>query len=224
MNTETDDKPLPPRIPRLGWAVAFIGFTLAMALAYQQFKGTKSPRVSELPEFGQVPEFAFLDQEGGTISSQDLDGKIWVANFIFTRCPNPCPTLTSRMAELQSKLRRKVDDVRLLTFTCDADYDTPTVLKQYAEKVHADPARWSFVTGKKSDVDTFITRGMLQPLATEPNGLPAHSSRFVVVDGNGKIRSYHDGTDPEVVSKLLLDIGSLMREHPTHQPERNNNQ
>jgi len=121
--------------------------------------------------------------------------------------------MTSRMAELNKKLRKS--DVTLVSFSVDPDYDQPPILAEYAAKVGADPSRWKFLTGPKDKMETLIVKGMLQPLSKDAEGMPAHSTRFVLVDRDGQLRGFQDGNDPEVVQKLLMDIGDLLRESPS---------
>ena len=207
--------PPPKRFNGLGWVAIFVGVAVMISLVWTQFQQTKKISTERLKEFGSVPMFSFTDQDGNKLSRQDLTGSVWVCNFIFTRCPGPCPMMTSRMVELQHALDRAKDDrVRLVTVTVDPEFDTPEVLKDYAQKVKADTKRWSFLTGNREEIEEFVVKGMLQPLAEEPDGLPAHSTRFVIVDPNGKIRSFRDGENPEAVANLLTDIGALMREFP----------
>lgn len=212
---------LPPRIPRLGWAIAFVVATAAMAFAFVTFKQSSDTqgRPSRLERYAKAPTFEFLAHDGTKLSSSDLAGKIWVANFIFTRCKGPCPMITSRMAELQQKLARsKSTDVKLISITVDPAYDTPEVLNAYASQVGADSATWKFLTGPKAQIENAVTKGFLQPLSEGKDDEPIHSSRFVIVDREGDIRSFPDGNDPEVVQRLLLDLGDLLRESPQKSP------
>lgn len=207
--------PPPKRFYGFGWVAIFVGVAVMFSLVWTQFQQMKTRSGSTLKEFGVVPKFELLDQTGANFGNTDLEGFVWVCNFIFTRCPGPCPMMTSRMLELQQALVRTGDSrVKLVTVTVDPAYDTPEILTEYAKKVHANADRWTFLTGAPTAVEEFVVKGMLQPLAEEPDGLPAHSTRFVVVDPNGKIRSFREGENPEVVANLLDDIGSLMREFP----------
>jgi len=211
---------LPPRIPRLGWALTFLVATGLIAWAYMQFSDSmrRRPAPARLDKYAQVPAFTFTAQDGKKVSNEDLKGKIWVANFIFTRCKGPCPVMTSRMAELNQALSgRAGQGVELVSFTVDPEYDTPEVLKEYSGKVGADPAKWKFLTGPKAQVEQTVMQGFLQALARDQEGAPIHSTRFVLVDRDGWMRGFQDGNDPEVVQKLLMDIGDLMRESPSKQ-------
>lgn len=174
---------------------------------------------ARLEKFAPAPAFKFTAQDGSAVANEDLKGKIWVANFIFTRCKGPCPVMTSRMAQLnQSLAGRSGQGVGLVSFTVDPEYDTPAILKEYGETVGADPAKWKFLTGPKEQVDDTVMKGFLQALSQDQEGMPIHSTRFVLVDRDGWMRGFHDGNDPEVVQKLLMDIGALMGESSARKP------
>lgn len=188
-----------------------------MAFAFVQLRTAErtSGVPSRLQKYAKAPDFQFLAHDGTRLAANDLAGDVWVANFIFTRCKGPCPVVTGRMTEVQQALKRgKVEGVKLVSVTVDPEYDTPEVLAGYAEAVGADPGIWKFVTGPAAQVDAAIKKGFLQSVVDGPDGEPVHSTRFVVVDREGWMRSFPDGNDPEVVQKLLMDIGDVMRESP----------
>ena len=182
-----------------------------IAGANRLFRGSERKTTDANSVIGTVPDFRFTTQDGSTLSKADLLGKVWVVDFFFTRCPGPCPVMSSRMAEISKELK-KAKDVRLVSVSIDPENDTPAVLAAYANRLNADPSRWSFLTGPKKEIDAFTTKGMLQVLATDPAGVPTHSTRFLVIDREGKIRSARKLEEPELVQKLLMDIGSLLRE------------
>jgi cytochrome oxidase Cu insertion factor (SCO1/SenC/PrrC family) len=205
-----------PGIPRIGWIVAFLVAAGLIGLAYVSLKSTRPPALpSNLEKISQVPAFQLTDQTGKSITLEDLKGKIWAANFIFTRCKGPCPITVLRMQDLNTKLKKVRGNVELVTLTVDPEYDTPEILKAFSEPLGADPASWKFLTGTPDAIQKIVVTGLLQPIAKEPDGTPAHSSRIVLVDGEGWLRGYHDGLDPEAVQKLMVDIGELLREKPS---------
>ena len=202
-----------PGIPRLGWVIAFLAVSTLLGVAFSNLKNTRPYTVpGHLQKISEVPAFTLTDQTGRIVTLADLKGKIWVANFIFTRCKGPCPLSTLRMAELNKRLARARKEVQLISFTVDPDHDTPTVLTEYAKPSEADPAHWQFLTGPSADINDIVVKGLLQPLAKEPDGTPAHSTRFVIVDANGWLRGYQDSADPEVLQKLMIDLGDILRE------------
>src|SRR5262249_29874332 len=93
------------------------------------------------PVLGEVGDLPLTDQDGREVRRQELAGKLWVASFIFTRCAGPCTKVTQNMARVQNHLGR-YDELRFVTFTVDPEYDTPEVLRAYAERFQADPKRW----------------------------------------------------------------------------------
>ena len=92
-----------------------------------------------LPQYGTVPAFEFTDQNGQPFGSPQLVGKIWIADFVYSTCPGPCPMISSRMGELQKPLRDT--DVKLVSFSVDPQHDTPAVLREYAAQ--AQRAAWA---------------------------------------------------------------------------------
>jgi len=214
--------PARPGIPRIGWVVAFLVAAGLIGLAYVNLKSTRPPSLpSNLEKISQVPAFQLTDQTGKSCTLEDLKGKIWAANFIFTRCKGPCPITVLRMQDLNTKLKKVRGNVELVTFTVDPEYDTPEILKAFSEPLGADHASWKFLTGTPDAIQKIVVTGLLQPLAKEPDGTPAHSSRIVLVDGKGWLRGYHDSLDTEAVQKLMVDIGELLREKPSTTQTRN---
>lgn len=212
------DLPARSGIKPIVWVIAFVAVAALIGLAYVSLKNTRPAMPSApLEKLARVPEFTLTDQTGNAFGSADLKGKIWVANFIFTRCKGPCPLITTRMAELNGKLKKTHNEVKLASFTVDPEHDTPEVLSKYGTNLAANPADWKFLTGSPEAMNEIVVKGLLQPLAKEPDGTPAHSQRFVIVDGDGWIRGFQNGEDPEVVQKLVVDIGRLLRESPASQ-------
>lgn len=216
----TAASPPPRRLSGPGWVAIFVGVAVFFTLVYTQLQQTKA-RGSHptLQTLGEVPAFSLQNQRGETVTCDSFRGEPWVVNLVFTRCTGPCPMMTSRMLELQQALDRSKDTrVRLVTISVDPEYDTPEVLAAYANKIKADPARWQFLTGPTPEVENLIVKGLLQPLAEEPDGMPAHSTRFILIDPNGNIRGLRDAENPELVANLLMDLGALIREFPSPPP------
>jgi protein SCO1/2 len=161
-----------------------------------------------LEVLGNVPQFNLIAQDGQPFHSQVLAGKIWVADFIYTTCPGPCPRMTSQMHEVQDAVS-KIPDIRLVSFTVDPAEDTPPVLSAYAKIHGASESMWYFLTGPVStlqmlDRDAFKLGNIDQTMQ--------HSTRFTLVDRQGRIRGYYDTSDPASIPKLVSDIRELERE------------
>lgn len=201
----------PRRLPFGVWVVTFVVAVVLIAGAAKLFRNSERRGVDPMPPIGEIPPFRFTTQEGKTLTREDLLGKVWVADFIFTRCAGPCPIMTSRMAEI-SRALTKAKDVRVVSITVDPEHDTPEVLAEYAGRMTADPSRWIFLTGPKGEIEEFARKGMFQVLAYDDKGLPTHSTRFLVIDRQGHIRKTRNLDEPELVQKLFMDIGNLLRE------------
>lgn len=112
----------------------------------------------ELQRWGQVPPFTLQERSGQMMTSADLQGKVWVVNFMYTRCSTECPLLTHAMAQLQDMTAAE-PDVRLVSITVDPEYDTPEVLRHYAEGFTAHAQRWLFLTGEKATIHRLALEG-----------------------------------------------------------------
>ncbi len=154
-----------------------------------------------------------MDSDGKVFSSDELKGKVWVVDFIFSHCAGSCPMLSQKMRDLQEAWKGN-PDLRLVTFTVDPERDTAPVLKQYAEDYRADTSQWVFLTGKKDDIYQTIRDGFREIAARDEQAGPGfdfiHTTRMVLVDGNGEIRGLYDGEDDKDVQKLRQDIQYLM--------------
>lgn len=169
-----------------------------------------------LPTYGMVPTFTLTDETGLPFESARLSGHVWIADFIFTSCAGQCPQMTEAMRHLQ---RRLPSEVRSVSITVDPTRDTPTVLHQYAKNVGADPNRWHFLTGESASIEQLAKEGFLLSYAegVGPKEPIAHSVRLVLVDRQGTIRGYYDGTDPKAVQQLLKDAKALWQNRPSGQ-------
>jgi len=185
--------------------------TLAVLLCLRNVEVT-ALRQRSISAYGTVPGFQLTNQNGQPFGSAQLSGKIWIADFIYTTCPGPCPMISSRMSELQKPLQKT--DVHLVSFSVDPEKDTPEVLRGYADKLQAEPGRWDFLTGAKPAIYKLSHDGFKLAVSDGSNaqGSPVHSTRMVLVDRHAQIRGYYDATEPEAITKLLADTNHLLRE------------
>jgi protein SCO1/2 len=182
-------------------------FVILMGLAAAAIKNAPPPP-PELPDLGHVPLFHLTDQKGQPYSESALGGRVWVANFIFTRCPQICPLFTQRMAKVQGELS-DLTNVHYVSFSVDPAYDTPERLAAYARDHHVESPRWAFLTGKTDDIQKTVVDGFKISLLHE-KGTDAgtdftnivHGVHFVLVDQQGVIRGYYDSNDAKRVEAL----------------------
>src|SRR2546423_14320533 len=134
MNTSSATIDRAPTRSGIAWKVTLILIpliTLGLLLWLRQLEVNALQQRSVF-SYGTVPSFQFVNQNGQPFGSAQLAGKIWIADFIYTTCPGPCPMISSRMSELQKPLEKS--DVHLISFSVDPEKDTPQVLRGYAEK------------------------------------------------------------------------------------------
>jgi protein SCO1/2 len=205
-----------PAAGAIAWKTVVLAMPLVIATFFFVVWRSQVNQLGNRPlgSLGAVPSFQLINQSGRPFGTTQLAGKIWIADFIFTACPGPCPMISSRMSELQKPLENS--DVHLVSFTVDPARDTPEVLSGYAEKLHAQPGRWDFLTGPKSRIYDLSRNGFKLGVSdgSEETGTPVHSTRMVLVDRHGEIRGYYDATGPDAITKLLADTSHLLREQP----------
>ena len=194
------------------------GAVLVVFAGWFIFGGRYSARKADaLPVLFEVPDFSLVERTGKRVSRADLAGRIWIADFIFTNCAGPCPRMSLAMSTIQNALHERRADVQLVSFTLDPERDTPDVLTEYARAYGADPERWWFLTGDDENVIHELAQGGFR-LAVQADpvegGQLIHSTHFVLVDRNGRIRAYHEGLEEGVRERLLIDVDRLLREQP----------
>ena len=204
-----------PRRTGTAWKVTLILIPVLTAAALFWLRQLQVNALSNraLPFYGTAPNFDLVNQDAQPFGSKQLTGKIWIADFIFTTCPGPCPIISTRMSELQKPLEKT--DVHFISFTVDPEKDTPPVLRAYADKLRKEPFRWDFLTGPVDTLTSISRDGFKLGISEgEPETGPIHSTRFVLVDRRGTIRGYYDALAADGVTKLLADTNHLLREQP----------
>jgi protein SCO1/2 len=161
-----------------------------------------------LPSYGAVQDFQLTDQNGQPFQGRTLEGKIWVADFIYTQCPGPCPRMTSQMHQVQ-EATAKMSNVALVSFTVDPAHDSPAVLAAYMKAHHAQHERWYFLTGAQPALNQ-LCRNVFK--LGNVDGSLEHSTRFVLVDAKSQIRGYYDTSEKGSIPKLIEDIHVIARE------------
>ena len=218
MKTETASVAVRTPPPKSGtaWKLTLILIPLVTAALLFWLRQLQVHALSSrpLPSYGTAPNFDLMNQDAQPFGSQQLAGKIWIADFIFTTCPGPCPIISTRMSELQKPLEKS--DVHFVSFSVDPEKDTPPVLRAYADKLRKEPFRWDFLTGPRDAIASISRDGFKLGLSEgeEPDSGPVHSTRFVLVDRRGTIRGYYDALAADGVTKLLADTNHLLREQP----------
>jgi protein SCO1/2 len=186
------------------WRNPWVLAALAGVLALTGLRACPSRSLAPLPILNKVQPFSLTDQEGVVVTDASLTGQPYLVSFFFTSCRTVCPDLIRSMRDVQRHLAASPlsHRVRLLTVTVDPEVDTPEVLLAYAKKQNLDLARWSLLTGPRTDIERFVVDGLATAMGereTQPGGLIdiAHSMKLVLVDPRGHIRHYFSTTRAE---------------------------
>ncbi len=173
--------------------------------------------------FQTIPSFSLTNETGKTFDSKSLKGKIFVASFFFTRCTTICPKITSQVSRVQDTFLGD-PEVQLLSISVDPKFDQPEQLALYAKRFDANKDQWHFLTGEKKIIYPLVLKGFHVPLADaseydaaikNPDETFIHSERLVLVDKEGIIRGFYDGTDKKEVDRLLVEIKVLKNIYST---------
>ena len=162
----------------------------------------------------QVPPFSFTDQDGKTVTEKTVEGKIYVADFIFTRCGSICPKMTADMGLLQEKFKND-DEVIFLSHSVTPEADSVPVLKKYASEKGVISGKWHLLTGNKEDIYRLARK---EYFAGDTIGYYQsgdqflHTENFILLDKHRRIRGVYNGTLPLEMERLADDIATLKKE------------
>jgi protein SCO1/2 len=159
----------------------------------------------------RILDFTLINQLGDTVSLSDVEGSILIVDFFFTRCATICPLLTSNLKLIHDRLP---DGVRILSHSVTPIADSVSVISSYADKYGANPSLWWFLTGRKDEIYKLARKSYFACLDEGDGGYQdfVHTENVVLVDTQGRLRGFYDGTKEEDISQLYLDLRSLMKE------------
>jgi protein SCO1/2 len=183
------------------WAVA-IATLFAFPLVRSLMRDP--PRLP--PVMGQLPYFALTDERGEIWNSRALDGRVWVAGFLVVDRPGSDATRT--MEELEKRMRKLADAFHLVTVTLDPEHDTPARLTDWARSHHANPRRWTFLTGPRPEVERLAQAFSAMAFGTAPP-----EARLALVDAHGRIRGAYDPSQKDAVEQLVFDAALLVNNY-----------
>jgi protein SCO1/2 len=198
----------------------FILFGVAF-LGYYYKVSNEQPKRSPLPVLGNVPDhkvapFSFTNQEGKTITNEDVKDKIVVVEYFFTTCKGICPKMNQNLARVYAKVKGN-KDVLILSHTVDPVKDTVGAMRAYANRFEADPAQWMFLTGDKKALYDMARYSYLISATDDTAGLSIdkdfiHDNHYVLVDNYGRVRGMYDGLEDNKVDTLVSHIKILLEE------------
>ncbi|WP_301108718.1 SCO family protein [Sporosarcina sp.] len=159
----------------------------------------------------QVRSFSFTDQNGDAFGTEQLKGKPWIADFVFTSCTTICPTLTSEFASLQNLLKKEGIDVQLVSFSVDSEVDDPATLKSYIANFTTDETNWHLLTGYSQQELEAFAREEFQTfvLKHDASTQVVHGTNFYLMDSEGYIMKEYSFSNETYQDELLKDLKRL---------------
>jgi len=189
--------------------VLVVGFYVTMSQLVPGFGKSK------LEPIGRVLPFAFINQDGKTVTENDIAGKVFVAEYFFTTCKNICPVMNGNMKTVYDRFKNE-NDFLILSHTSFPEIDSINVLKKYADSLQVNTQKWIFLTGRK---DSLYKQARYSYKIDDPNNNVIdisqdfiHSQFFSLVDKNGVVRRIYDGLKPSEVEKMMKEIELLLKE------------
>jgi protein SCO1 len=163
--------------------------------------------------YHKIPAFRFVNQDSVPVSNDTFRGKIYVADFFFTKCPTICPIMKTQMLRIYDEFKND-PDVLILSHTIDPEYDNVAVLHDYAERLGVENNQWHFVTGPMDSVYSIAEKGYFTRASVDPTvpGGFLHSGAFLLIDKQQRVRGQYDGTKEDQVTRLIEDIKRLKAE------------
>jgi protein SCO1/2 len=170
---------------------------------------------SKLEPIGRVLPFSFTNQDGRTVTENDVAGKVFVAEYFFTTCKSICPVMNGNMKKVYERFKNDTDFL-ILSHTSDPKNDSVAALKKYADSLQVNTNKWIFLTGFK---DSLYKQARYSYKIDDPNNNPInsdqdfiHSQFFSLVDKKGIVRNIYEGIQPSEVEKMMQEIELLLKE------------
>lgn len=182
-------------------------FVLILAFGGGVYFFNKEMTRMPMPIISKVTGAELIDANGKTFSLSELTGQVWVAKFFFTTCSDICPVMTKNMASL-SRTFERIGDIKFVSITVNPEQDTPEQLKKYYDKVPQVKKNWILLTGSRETITQLMGEQFKLGSTKEPI---FHSSYFSLVDRQGLIRGYYDGTKDEEITRLFKDASTLLK-------------
>ncbi len=171
------------------------------------------PAVRDTPGEHHILDFTLTDHLGHTYTRDSIQGRVLVTDFFFTTCPTICPRMTEQLGRVQEAFRDE-PGLLLLSHSVTPEQDSVPVLAAHAVEKGVDPARWRLLTGPRKQIYALARRSYFACLDEGDGGMQdfVHTENFVLVDRQGRLRGFYDGTSPKDVDRLIEDIPKLLAE------------
>ncbi|WP_328585873.1 SCO family protein [Rossellomorea aquimaris] len=163
----------------------------------------------------EIADFNYSNQDNEKVSLKDLEGKVWIADFIFTNCETVCPPMTFNLTKLQKELKKAgVEDYKIVSFSVDPEKDTPQALKEYISGYEADTGKWELLTGYKfEEIKDFAEHSFKTIVAKDPNSDQViHQTSFFLVNQEGVVVKNYSGNSDVPYEEITSDMKTLIKE------------
>lgn len=202
---------------RLLWGLGLLGMGLFIGILFLLVQANapestpdENTSTEKQPLNWKVEDFTYTDQNGDPFTLSDLEGKVWIADLIFTNCNTVCPPMTANMARLQKKMKEAGVEAEIVSFSIDPERDTPKALKRFGEKHGADFSNWHFLTGYSfEEIQQFADASFHMNLQHNPdNDQVIHGTGFYLVSPKGRVLYQYNGMKPDL-EEIIRDIQDL---------------
>jgi protein SCO1 len=197
----------------------YIGFFVLLVIGFFVFLSYSIPGFAhpKFPPIGTVQTFSFENQEGKTVTNEDVNGKVYVATFFFTTCTSVCPRLNNNLRPVYAEFREQ-PDFKILSFTCDPSRDSVQRLKWYSDSImHVDANKWVFLTGNKDSLYAMARHSYMidDPRNEVQSGETdfLHTQLIALVNKNGEVVKVYDGLKPSEIKQMQVEIKKLLNEN-----------
>ncbi|MDD9791672.1 SCO family protein [Priestia megaterium] len=157
----------------------------------------------------KLNSFSYVDQNEQRYGLNELKGKVWIADFIFTSCETICPPMTANMSKLQQEIKKKgIKNVEFVSFSVDPENDKPDVLKTYINKFNADSSQWHLLTGyTQKEIESFAMNNF-KIIVQKPKSSDQviHGTKFFLVDDKGTVKQEYEGVKQVPFEQIINDI------------------
>ncbi len=157
----------------------------------------------------KLNSFSYVDQNEQRYGLNELKGKVWIADFIFTSCETICPPMTANMSKLQQEIKKKgIKNVEFVSFSVDPENDKPDVLKTYINKFNADSSQWHLLTGyTQKEIESFAMNNF-KIIVQKPKSSDQviHGTKFFLVDDKGIVKQEYEGVKQVPFEQIINDI------------------
>ena len=170
--------------------------------------------IQHVKKFHRIADFELINQNGKTVTHENFNGKIYVADFFFTTCPSICISMTDNLLKVQKEIQNN-PNILLISHSVTPKIDSVSQLKKYAIEKGVNDKKWHLVTGDKKEIYKLARKSYLA-VKDEGDGGPfdmIHTENFILVDPDKRIRGFYDGTDAREIKRLLLEIKILNSEY-----------